>query len=192
MLCEKCNKNEARINLVKIVNGEKHQIWLCENCARDISEVPFLKSMGQELNSTFEGILTGLLSNIENTTVKQNEMVCFNCGLTYAEFSKHKKVGCNNCYNTFSNILKPIIKRIHSETKHIGKIPKIDGKKIMQRRTIRDLKEELQKLIVSEEYEKAAVIRDKINELEVSIREDIIKEKGLHVKEEKCNEKLDS
>ena len=37
MLCEKCRKNEARINLVKILNGQKQEIWLCENCAKDIA-----------------------------------------------------------------------------------------------------------------------------------------------------------
>ena len=43
MLCEKCKKNEAKINLVKVVNGEKQQIWLCEECAKNISSIPFLK-----------------------------------------------------------------------------------------------------------------------------------------------------
>lgn len=192
MLCEKCKKNEAKINLVKIVNGEKYEVWLCESCARDISDIPFLNSIGKEANIQFQGILTGLLSNIGNTTTKPMEIVCSNCGLTYAEFKKNGKLGCGNCYKEFSPVLQPNIKKMQAGTKHVGKIPKINERELIQRRTLKTLKEKLQKLISGEEYEEAAVVRDKINELELSIRESSIKEKELHVKEEKCNGKLDS
>ena len=79
MLCEKCKKNEARINLVKILNGQKQEIWLCENCARDIADIPMLNSISKEIDFPFQGILTGLISNFNNVSEKK-ELVCPNCG----------------------------------------------------------------------------------------------------------------
>lgn len=190
MLCEKCKKNEAKINLVKMVNGEKYEIWLCENCARDISDIPFLNSIGKETDIPFQGILTGLISNIGKVQTK--EIVCNSCGLTYEEFKKNGKLGCADCYRAFSKVLEPIIKNAQIGTKHIGKIPKINGKELVQRRTLKELKEQLQKLIVSEEYERAAIVRDKIKSLELSIMDNNLVEKEVNIREEKCNGKLDS
>lgn len=191
MLCEKCKKNEAKINLVKMVNGEKYEIWLCENCARDISDIPFLNSIGKETEIQFQGILTGLLSNIGKVPTAEKEIVCNNCGLTYEDFKKNGKLGCSNCYRVFSKALEPIIRSMQKGPKHIGKIPKINGKELAQRRTLKELKEELQRLIVSEEYESAAIVRDKIKELELSIMDSNLVEKELNIREEKCNGKLD-
>ena len=93
MLCEKCKKNEAKINLVTVVNGQKHEIWLCENCAKDISNIPFFSSIGQNVNFPFQGMLTDILSSVDNSKInidnnKIKEIVCSNCGLTYGEFKK--------------------------------------------------------------------------------------------------------
>ena len=75
MLCEKCKKNEARINLVKIVNGEKQQIWLCEECAKNISNIPFLSSIPEGAGFPFQEVLNGLLTGVENAqnNVKENQ-----------------------------------------------------------------------------------------------------------------------
>lgn len=48
MLCEKCKKNEAKINLITVMNGQKQEIWLCENCAKDIANIPFFSPIMQK------------------------------------------------------------------------------------------------------------------------------------------------
>ncbi|SFC80411.1 UvrB/UvrC motif-containing protein [Clostridium uliginosum] len=191
MLCKKCKKNEAKINLVKIVNGEKNEIWLCENCAKDISDIPFLNSIDEITGLPFESILTGLLNNIGGNKVKAKQIICPKCNLSYSEFEKNGKLGCSECYNAFSDVLQPIIKRIHGSIKHIGKIPKFDGEALIKKRKIIKLKQELQNVIKLEEYEKAAVIRDQIKELETFIFKDDLEDKVFNVKEKKGNEKLD-
>ena len=45
---------------------------------------------------------------------------------------------------------------------------------------------------MNEEYENAAVIRDEISDIEDMIRENMIKDIELELREERCNEKLDS
>ncbi len=195
MLCEKCKKSEAKINLITVVNGQKHEIWLCENCAKDISSIPFFSSIGQNANFPFQGMLTGLLSNLDGTKVdmdnnKIKEIACRNCGLTYDEFKKTGRLGCSDCYEEFKVVLEPRIKSLQVGVKHIGKIPNMKGEELIRRRKLKNLKEEMQQLIVAEEYERAAVVRDEIKTLELYILESNIKE-TVNVKEESCDGQLD-
>lgn len=196
MLCEKCKKNEAKINLITVVNGQKHEIWLCENCVKDISNIPFFSSIGQNANIPFQSMLTEMLSNADNNKVnidnnKIKEIVCSNCGLTYDEFKKTGKLGCSDCYEEFKIVLEPRIKSLQAGVKHVGKIPKMKGEEFMRRRKLKNLKEEMQKLIVAEEYERAAIVRDEIKKLEIYILESNTKE-TVNLKEEKCNGQFES
>lgn len=190
MLCEKCRKYEAKVNLVTVINGQKHEIWLCESCVKDISSIPFFSSIGQNMNLSFQGMITEVLSNIDNKINIDNninEIICSNCGLTYDEFKKMGRLGCSQCYKEFKVVLDPRIKSLQVGIKHIGKIPKMKGKELVQRRKLKDLKQEMQQLIIAEEYEKAAIVRDEIRELELHILESNTKE-TFTVEEENCNE----
>ncbi len=181
MLCEKCKKNEAKINLITVMNGQKQEIWLCENCAKDIANIPFFSPIIQNINVPFQGMLTEILSNVDNgksniDNNKVKEIICPNCGLTYQEFKKSGRLGCTDCYKEFNVVLEPRIKSLQAGVKHIGKIPKMKGRELVQRRNLKDLKEEMQKLIVAEEYERAAIVRDEIRKLELYILESNTKE----------------
>jgi protein arginine kinase activator len=192
MLCEKCRKNEAKINLVTVVNGQKHEIWLCESCAKDIANVPFFGSVVQNINFPLQEMLGEVLSSVDksNTNMNNNkikEIVCSNCGLTYDEFKKSGKLGCSDCYDTFKIVLEPRIKSLQAGSKHIGKIPKVKGKELDQKRKLKDLKEEMQKLIVAEDYERAAIVRDEIKKIELYILESNNNE-TVDAKEENCND----
>jgi protein arginine kinase activator len=191
MLCEKCRKNEAKINLITVINGQKHEIWLCESCVKDISNIPFLSSIGQSLNFPFQGMISEVLSNIDNKinidNNKMKEMVCSNCGLTYNQFKKSGELGCAECYKEFKTVLYPKIKSLQAGEKHIGKIPKAKAEELVQRRKLKDLKVELQGLVTLEEYEKAAIVRDEIKKLELHILESNSNE-IVSIEEENCNE----
>lgn len=195
MLCEKCKKNDAKINLVTVVNGQKHEIWVCENCVKDISSIPFLSSIGQNANIPFQGIISDILSSVDSSKSKANEnineIICSNCGLTYDEFKKTGKLGCSDCYNQFKTILDPRIKSLQAGIRHMGKVPKMKGKELTRRRTLKNLKEEMQKLIVAEEYEKAAIVRDEIKKLELWILENNNKD-TIIMREENYNGRNDS
>ncbi|OOM74420.1 UvrB/UvrC motif-containing protein [Clostridium sp. BL-8] len=192
MLCEKCKKNEAKINLITVMNGQKHEIWLCENCAKDIANIPFFSPIMQNINFPFQGVLSELLTNADSNKTnidssKVKEIVCPSCGLTYDEFKKTGRLGCSECYEEFKVVLEPRIKSLQAGVKHVGKVPKIKGKELVQKRKLKDLKEEMQKLIVDEEYERAAIVRDEIKKLELCILENNIKE-TINTKEGDCHE----
>src|SRR5699024_7600533 len=90
-----------------------------------------------------------------------------NCELTFNEFRHIGKFGCSDCYSSFKSKLNPIFKRVHSgNIRHIGKIPKRDGQVLHKKKELESYRNELNKLIIDENFEKAAVIRDKIKEIE--------------------------
>ena len=187
MLCDKCKKNEAKINLVKIINGEKQQIWLCEECAKNISNIPFLSSIPDGAGFPFQEILNGLLTGVENAKPKMEKEkikpVCLTCGLTYDEFQKTKKAGCSDCYIVFKDSIKSIIKNVYGEKTYKGRIPSKAHKELFQRDKLKNLKHKLQILIEQEEYEKAAVIRDEIRKIELYIIES-----NVGVEKQTCEE----
>lgn len=195
MLCEKCKKNEAKVNLITVVNGQKHEIWLCDNCVKDISNIPFFNSISANETVSFQGMLTEMLSSVGNkANINNNQVngiVCLNCGLTYDEFKKTGKLGCVDCYVAFKIVLEPRIKSLQAGVKHIGKIPSMKGEELIRRRKLKDLKIEMQKLIVTEEYEKAAFVRDEIKKIELYILESNTNEL-MHVEEENCDGQFDS
>lgn len=167
MLCDMCKKNEANVHITKIVNGIKQDVNLCEKCAMENGELSFVPQIDFVSPFSFQNILSGIMNYMNNTSSTQDnfDVTCKNCGTSYREFKKTGLVGCSECYNNFSNILQPIIKRVQANLEHTGKIPDRTGKNIIERRNLLKLKEDLQKAIALEEYEKAAEIRDKIKDL---------------------------
>lgn len=168
MLCEICQKNEANFHIAKIINGVKEEKHVCEHCAKSMEGMSLLPDMNFSSNFSFQNLLSGFLDYM-NTSTQSNlpsQVVCDNCGTTYREFKNSGLLGCSNCYNVFNNTVLPILKRVQPSTEHNGKIPVKGGKEIMVKKELQRLKEELQRAIAMEEYEKAAELRDKIRSLE--------------------------
>ena len=166
MKCQRCNEKEASVHLTKIVNGEKNEIYLCEECAREAGQLPF------DGNNpfAFQNLLKGLINpDVNSYEHFQQVDKCESCGMTYNEFSRNGLFGCSECYNAFSNKLEPILKRIHGNNRHNGKVPKRRGGTLRVKREIEELRLDMQKAINKEDFEKAAEIRDKIKKLENEI-----------------------
>lgn len=86
--------------------------------------------------------------------------------MSFEDFRKTGKLGCTNCYKLFKENLAPILRRLHGNAEHTGKVPaKISGC-IKNSNEIEKLKNELTDAIDREEYEKAAQLRDRIRGLE--------------------------
>lgn len=168
MLCDICKKNEANVHITRVINGVKYDANLCEKCAKEKGEFNLSSHIDFTSPFTIQNILSGIMDYIGSTneTKKSSDIICNNCGTTFNEFKERGFVGCGECYKSFSSTLVPIIKRVQGNTEHIGKIPKKSGRNIIEKKKLLKLKEDLQKAIAAEEYEKAAEIRDKIKEIQ--------------------------
>ncbi|KEH92386.1 UvrB/UvrC motif-containing protein [Clostridium botulinum] len=168
MLCELCNKNEATIHITKIVNGVKKEANICSECAGKSEGFNLTSDMDIMAPFSFQNIIGGLMDYVNNTTKNNTveEIKCKNCGASYREFKEKGLLGCSECYKYFSPAILSVVRGVQGNVEHVGKIPKKLGKDLIHRRKILNLKEQLQKAIALEEYEKAAEIRDKIKEIE--------------------------
>jgi protein arginine kinase activator len=175
MLCQECNQRDATVHFTKIVNQEKTEIHLCETCAREKGDFVMKDSGG---GFSFHNLLSGLLGFEQGypmgapgqgqAQAAQNR--CGTCGLTYQQFAQVGRFGCADCYKYFSGRVEPLVRRIHGgATKHTGKVPRRTGGQIMMRKQLVELRQELQQKIQGEQFEEAAVIRDRIRELENEI-----------------------
>lgn len=168
MLCEKCNKNNANVHIIKVVNGVKQEMNLCEQCAKENQNLTFTFDTTMVNPFNFQNLITGIMDYITETPNMniQNEIKCENCGTTYNEFKNIGILGCSECYKTFKNIINPMIKRVQRDIEHVGKLPMKNGKELIEKKKLLKLKEELQQAILVEEYEKAAQIRDEIKKIQ--------------------------
>lgn len=162
MLCDICKKRDANIFLKKTENGKKIEYNLCEICSSKI-ESPLINL--NTLKTDFLGSISDMLvgfSDFESMNTQKTVKSCSLCGYTLEEFKKTGRFGCEKCYEVFEEELTPLIKRLQGNIQHSGKLPPA-GK---EKKKINILKEELLNAVEKEEYERAAVLRDQIKELE--------------------------
>ena len=61
MLCERCGKREATVNVVCVVNDKRVSKWLCESCAREFAAEGVLAGQGgKETRNILEEIFRPL------------------------------------------------------------------------------------------------------------------------------------
>lgn len=152
-LCDNCKKNKYALVITKNINGEKSNTHLCYQCSLEMQTPLFLKSL-------FATIL-----QIEKTSSYDPGPTCANCDASLDDLLKRGKVGCATCYDTFSVELGAIMDSIQWSLHHKGKIPKQNGKTLIAKKEISDLRHELDKAISLEEFEEAARLRDEIKAL---------------------------
>ena len=122
MLCSNCGKNEANVHYTHVVNGNKTEYNLCDECAKKlgIDDIDFSMpiSFSNFLSDFFEDdSLLPSMAGLESGK-------CPKCGLTYDEFAKKGKFGCGECYNTFASRIESVLKNLHGSAKHRGRAPK--------------------------------------------------------------------
>ncbi|WP_442602692.1 UvrB/UvrC motif-containing protein [Paenibacillus sp. KN14-4R] len=171
MNCQECGKKPASLHFTKIVNGEKTEFHFCESCAREKGDLLPGTTNGFSIHNLLSGLLDFDLSNGNNgfTAKTAPTIHCDHCGLTYTQFTKLGRLGCVDCYNNFAEKLDGVLRRVHGNTVHVGKVPKRSGGLIKYKREIEDLKKDMMTRIEREEFEQAAKIRDEIREIEKKI-----------------------
>jgi protein arginine kinase activator len=188
--CEQCD-SEATVHELRVVNGKRAERHLCEKCARN-------EGIAIQTGMTVPEIIEKMLEQSTEpakpadrpaSKKTQQAATCPECGTTYTEFRQSGLLGCAMCYAAFEGQLGPLLERAHQGgTHHAGKLPKralagaqapSTGKKKesvlggpeQRAGRMAALRKQLDEAIRSEQYERAATIRDelrKLSELESS------------------------
>jgi len=164
MICGKCSKNHATVHVTEVVNGVKKVAHLCEECAR---------ATGVNVKFTFS--ITDILGNLIDPVKPTGKATdadtprCPECGITYAEFKAKARLGCAKDYEVFKAGLLPLLEKVHGSTQHAGKAPHTVESVVRKETELVRLKRELEGVVKTEDFEKAAQIRDRIRTLEVEL-----------------------
>lgn len=177
MQCNECNKRPATIHYTQFINGEKSEMHVCDTCAKN-KGYPTHSEEGFSLQELLKGLfnVSSAQLDIQNESLfKQvNELKCDLCHSSFTDFQRQGKFGCANCYESFKPKLDSIFRRVHSgNMKHYGKIPKRKGGKLHAKKELAMYRDYLKQLIDEENFEEAAIIRDRIREIEEQKRGDI-------------------
>lgn len=175
MKCENCGNNEANVKYTQIINGEKKQMFLCEECSQKLG----INDIHFNMPINFTSFLTDFFSDMNDISLmptlgENNLLKCSKCGLIWDDFLHTGKFGCSNCYDDFESRINPILRSIQGATNHVGRIGNIiQGNNVKQNldekmeenkniSKIEKLKEDLKQAVKEERYEDAAKIRDEI------------------------------
>ena len=161
MVCENCGSGEAKVQFTQIVNNKVTKRHLCEQCAA---------AEGVDNTSVSSNFpLTDFLAQMGEVPEPSAaaEATCAFCGLTFAKFRETGRLGCPHCYATFETHLRGLLRRIHGGTQHTGKVYLPTDPTASERaKRLEGLRRRLQRAVESEDFERAAEIRDLIRSLE--------------------------
>ena len=186
MLCQKCNKHEASVKYTEIINGQKNEMMLCEECSHELGLDNINFNMPINFSSFFGGLLEDEYNSQEFMPLFQTvkELKCKSCNMSYDEFINQGKFGCPDCYDVFSTKIDTLLKRIHGSNEYLGRkslrnsLSKKEQENVGvdahinpqneqgNKSKLEKLQQDLKKAIADERYEDAAKIRDEINQLQ--------------------------
>ncbi|HEY7893825.1 MAG TPA: UvrB/UvrC motif-containing protein [Gemmatimonadaceae bacterium] len=162
MLCDSCKERDSVVTLTRSsADGVVTEEHLCDRCAvaRGIEThitqpkqplADFINSLHQQLPaSPHDGSRCGF------------------CSGTLRDFRNTGRLGCPYCYATFEATLRDLLRRIHGNSKHLGKRYQPPPPLIEEGATVlAELRDRLRRAVEQEQFEEAARLRDQIKVLE--------------------------
>jgi protein arginine kinase activator len=161
MKCQFCG-SDATVHLTRIVKKQKLEVHLCQTCAE--------KHQAPASELSLSSILESLIGqHVSPVAEELGRLICPTCGIKYMEFRADGRLGCPADYEVFRAGLVPILQRIHRATRHAGKVPRRradvpQGPGI----DLLDLRQQFRRAVETENYERAAALRDLIRQKEAS------------------------
>ncbi|MBQ9813164.1 MAG: UvrB/UvrC motif-containing protein [Thermoguttaceae bacterium] len=181
MKCQKCDK-VATFHITEVINAHPEELHLCDEHAyeylhhNDAKHSPDPKCHPKPEPYDGEGYAADQdeiddlsaeelgLKDFTEELEASDDVFCKCCELTFLDFRKTGKFGCENDYIAFKERIEPLFLSIHGAVEHVGKKPsrfKVDNSGA----TLVSLRNQLAEAIRFEKYEQASVLRDKINAL---------------------------
>ncbi len=173
MKCELCNKNESVVHFKQVINGESKEVMVCRECAAvhgiDIGAGGINIKTPEGLGDFLFGNAPGALAS---AAAVGPEPECKACGMKLSDFRKLARLGCGRCYDYLLDAVIPAIESMHEDIEHVGKVPRKEQGSM----ALVALEEDLEDAVMCQNYEGAALIRDKINKLKKKVAAKAVKQ----------------
>lgn len=149
--CNICKKNKATLKIQRTINNKSEFLNICLPCAKKLN-IPLI-TVSKSNNYLSKYLKT-------NSTDTQH-LVCTSCGSTIESIKKSNRIGCADCYSTFSASIKGVIESIDNE-RNISPPAVSESQK-----TKNTLTNMLNRTMLANDYNGAQKILDKLKSLEV-------------------------
>ena len=170
MKCDRCN-NEAGFEISIVGEGiETKTLNLCASCVHEAINM----SMNEDseyhyFQDSLKKLIGVFFDEKQPEATPEDDRRCSFCDARFSDIIETGRFGCDQCYQEFGDQVRETLRMTQGSTNHIGDVPpNFREKKAMQDK-ISKKKEELQELILSEDYEGAAVIRDEVRTLTAAL-----------------------
>ena len=160
MICDMCKLNEAKISVEQVADGVTKNIYLCPVCSQRLGFGMFSK--------TIDISITKILGSDDkdNDDSRKSEQ-CPICGLSFREIESKKMIGCSDCFSFFKSEIMEILGKKNKHLKYSGaNTDEQSPEAFFRTHSFEELHEELKKAVETEDYERAAALRDEIKALE--------------------------
>lgn len=116
------------------------------------------------------------LSTMNEFKINQPSGECPSCGLKMSDILSGSRMGCMKCYTAFEDTMMEIIKKVQQNNlNHIGHIPESYKRKQAEEMSLASFVEELNakinKAVNAEMYESAALLKNKMEEFAILLRQ---------------------
>jgi protein arginine kinase activator len=156
--CEICKRRESQVEIAIYLNDKLIRMQVCTECASDC-KVDF---DALEKGTVPDFIEQCLAIDQKRQRDDSDDIACPECGLTTSDFEDSGQLGCSTCYDALRPLLDDHIRDASpEELERPNKQPSSGAESIVS------LQRKLRAAVDREEYEDAAVLRDKINALQL-------------------------
>ncbi|WP_058989673.1 hypothetical protein [Anaerococcus rubeinfantis] len=197
MKCDRCD-NEANVTVKAIINGTEHDFHLCNECMEKLSKGDGNLLLDEDIKDgnfknldindfDWKSLVDKFVPSLDQIIDSYYDYKISKNNFSYDYFSSLKKEACPKCGNSFTNIKSGVFgcphcyeidKKLTGEIlKAVNNLKKYDGKFPRKQRDFREvaikiknLQEELQKSVEIEDFEKAQDLKEKIDELNMKVR----------------------
>ncbi len=166
-LCSYCHEREGVIKLTQIVGGQVETVQLCAQCAAEKG----IQTPAAMEDTPIGGLLAALTVESEVAAAADagtESPPCPGCGGTLQDFRESGRLGCARCYDTFSEPLRDLLRRLHGSAHHTGRVYHAPGAPSPGPavESTDHLRERLKRAVEQEQFELAAELRDRLKERE--------------------------
>ena len=163
--CTNCRK-PVLVRYTQIIGSQVKHMWMCEGC-------PYLEKL-------IEGTSPKKIEN--STSFKGTDVACAQCATTLDEVRSGSALGCSECYSIFGDFLEEELLKSNqissyftsnkqTSALHVGRALGESKEKNPILKLI-TLNEALDEMLIREDYEQAALLRDQIKELKQKVHRD--------------------
>lgn len=193
MKCDKCGK-DASVSLKVIVNGNSHNIHLCEDCMKKYSNIPedvdprdisaenisinpkdlegliqkFIPSLEEVIDGFYEYKYNKANKNLEYI-INVDEKACPYCGNLESNI-RESIFGCAHCYKLDKSLTDRALKTYNNLTEYKGSYPRAERKFKEVADEIKVLSQRLNESVETEDYELAADLKERIDKLNMQVK----------------------